>query len=191
MISANATRILIAQGLREQLDKLGTNTKREIFTTWDGAKQFKDTYFDRAALEAEYGAPNWQIHRADLHAILLGKARDLGVEVEMDTRVQRYEPDGDDAPSLTLEDGTVRRADVILAADGYRSRARAQLLPQHKEPRASGNSAYRVVIPRSEFENDPELRHVVDPGQQITHMWYVRPSFATSSPDGLFGSAPK
>jgi salicylate hydroxylase len=66
-------------------------------------------------VEVRLGAPLWQIHRADLHDVLLAKARELGVEITMGAKVERFEWN---APSALLEDGTVIAADVVLVTDG-------------------------------------------------------------------------
>ena len=42
-------------------------------------------------------------------------ARDLGVEIHVNSGVARYDPD---IPSLTLENGATYSADLIVAADG-------------------------------------------------------------------------
>lgn len=100
-------------GLKEPLDKVGTHMKKTVFYTHDtGVLLDEKTYY---GAEDQLGAPLWQIHRADLHDILLAKVAELGIPLIMGARVQSYSPD---QPSLTLEDGSVLEADVILAADG-------------------------------------------------------------------------
>jgi salicylate hydroxylase len=66
-------------------------------------------------VENELGAPIWQIHRADLHDVLLAKALDTGVTIKMNAKVTHYDWA---APSAALEDGSIIKADVIIAADG-------------------------------------------------------------------------
>lgn len=68
-----------------------------------------------AGAEAELGAPLWQIHRADLHDAMLSKARELQVDIRMRAKFASVDAD---VPSVTLEDGMVLRADVVIAADG-------------------------------------------------------------------------
>ena len=80
---------------------------------WDDESLLEEkTFFDTDAL---LHGPLWQIHRGDLHSVLLGHAITLGVDVTMGARVKAY---NDDAPSATFEDGTLLEADVIVAADG-------------------------------------------------------------------------
>lgn len=72
---------------------------------------------EKTFLETEtlLNGPLWQIHRGDLHAVMLEYALSIGVHVVMGARVRDYNAD---TPSVTLENGTIMGADVILAADG-------------------------------------------------------------------------
>ncbi|MCF4167363.1 FAD-dependent monooxygenase [Zavarzinia compransoris] len=61
--------------------------------------------------------------RADLYQALIDRVVELGVEIKTSSVVTGVDPSG----TLTLETGEVRRADLILAADGAWSRLREQL----------------------------------------------------------------
>ena len=113
MISSNASRILCDMGLRKALDDVAIHMKRVIFLKYDDGKILSEQQYNGA--EEKLGAPLWQIHRADLHDVLLAKARELGVEIIMGAKVKSFDWD---APNALLEDGKVVKADVILAADG-------------------------------------------------------------------------
>lgn len=54
---------------------------------------------------------------------------------------------------------------------GYRSRARSQLLGNLSEPRPSGYSVFRALIPRSSLADDPELEDILNTDDQITLTW--------------------
>ena len=87
--------------------------KRVIFLKHDDGKVLSEQNYDDA--EEKLGAPLWQIHRADLHDVLLGRALELGVQIVMGAQVKTFNWD---APNAALEDGQIVKADVILAADG-------------------------------------------------------------------------
>lgn len=116
MISANASRVLCAMGLREQLDKCSIHLKRVVFKRFDDGSVLDERLYNNT--EAELGGPNWQIHRADLHDVLLMKAQEMGLQISMGAKVSKY---NQEAPSVVLEDGEVVRGDVILVADGKSS----------------------------------------------------------------------
>ena len=69
-------------------------------------------------VEQLFGAPFWQIHRADLHQVLLEKARDVGMTVMMGQHVKEYEWDTSTGPKAILGNGDNVEADVIICADG-------------------------------------------------------------------------
>ena len=66
-------------------------------------------------MEQTYGFPYFLIHRGDLHKVLLNKALDVGVQIRTNSFVSSViESD----PSITLADGSVHKADLIIGADG-------------------------------------------------------------------------
>ncbi|KAI5802025.1 monooxygenase [Pyronema domesticum] len=101
------------------------------------------------------------IHRADLHRALYDRAIALpNVEVRVNSRVMTCDFD---APSVTLASGEVIKADIVFGADGIKSRLRQQMLGLEKdEPIPTGDAAFRVVLPRSAMEHDPDLRELID-----------------------------
>ena len=62
-----------------------------------------------------FDAPYYVVHRAHFQDAMYRLARDLGVEIHVNSGVARYDPD---IPSLTLENGATYSADLIVAADG-------------------------------------------------------------------------
>ena len=75
-----------------------------------------------AAAEARWGGPYLHIHRADLLDVLAGAASQAGVGLELGRSATGAvsRPDG---AALHLGDGIVRQGDVVIGADGIRSRA--------------------------------------------------------------------
>ena len=64
------------------------------------------------------------------------------------------------APSVTLEDGQVIEAGVVIGADGLHSVAAEAVLGYKNEPTGSTrcNYCYRFLIPTSVLEADPETQ---------------------------------
>ncbi|PVH84302.1 FAD/NAD(P)-binding domain-containing protein [Cadophora sp. DSE1049] len=166
LVSPNASRVLCDMGLREGLEKVAIHMKRVLFLKYDDGTVLSEQHYDDA--EESLGAPLWQLHRADLHDALLGKARQLGVEITMGAKVKSFDWQ---APSVLLEDGEAVMADVVLAADGYRSRARVEMLEGYEDLRFSGNSAYRTLIHRSAFKDEPKLESLLDIKTQTSRVW--------------------
>ncbi|RFU35457.1 hypothetical protein B7463_g841, partial [Scytalidium lignicola] len=172
-IAANSTRVLLGMGLRESLDKAGGIIKRVRFHNNTGDTVLAERLFEDS--EIKLGYPAWMIHRGDLHDVLLQKARDVKVDIKMGALVIDF--DGQ-APSVTLQDGTVLNADVILS---YRSRARSCLKGRRDEPRFSGNSCFRALIPCSELD-DPELAPLIDWAYPSNYCWVGDGQFVVAYP---------
>lgn len=91
--------------------------------------------------------------RSDLVLGLAEAARREGAEIRTGSAVARLEPDG----IIRLESGEERRADLVVAADGFHSRLRDALgLTAYARERKSG--ATRVLLTRTQAEAEPALR---------------------------------
>lgn len=113
MISSNCTRVLLDMGgMRQRLDKVGSPLKRVRFHDRAGNQIAEKLYEDA---EKEYGFPTWMIHRGDLHDCLLERAQELNIDIRMGQLIEKFDGHG---PSVTLKDGSVMTADVILCGDG-------------------------------------------------------------------------
>jgi 2-polyprenyl-6-methoxyphenol hydroxylase-like FAD-dependent oxidoreductase len=130
----NALRELGLGGLADTAEPVGGALRRA-----DGGVLGE---FDPEAIEERYGAPLIGVHRADLHAALIGGAREaslqLGVEVV-----------GLDSEGVLLEGGERRDADLVVGADGLGSVVRAAVVGDG-EPVDSGIVAYRGVVDSTE-----------------------------------------
>lgn len=104
------------------------------------------------------------IHRADLHNALIRKALALdNVELRENSIVTGVEFN---PASVTLADGTVVRGDVVIGADGIKSTVRDHLLNNLSlKPIPTGDAAYRIMLPRSVMDNDPDLKELIDEPQ--------------------------
>ena len=93
---------------------------------------------DEDALERRYGAPLVAVHRADPQSALLDLA---DVPVRFGERLVSVDAGG----TATFASGARVESDVVIAADGIRSAARAGLLGDGP-PRYSGITALRAVV---------------------------------------------
>ena len=105
---------------------------------------------DRSDSRERYGEQYYQMHRGDLHAMLLGAvgAHDEDA-VRVAAGVRAAVPGGEsaaDGVTIELADGTRERVDLLVGADGLRSGVRAALFEDHP-PAFSGYVAWRGLIP--------------------------------------------
>jgi salicylate hydroxylase len=99
------------------------------------------------AYRERFGNPYAVVHRTDLYRPLLDACRARSDRVELRTRstVMSYGHDGERAVAV-LDTGERLAADALIGADGIRSVVRGQMLGDG-EPRVSGHTIYRSVIP--------------------------------------------
>lgn len=116
--------------------------------------------------EDKYGAPYLHIHRADYHRVLVSRARELGVEIILGSRVTGIDFA---APAAKLEDGKVFKADLVIGADGLKSVCREALLGKKDPPRLTGDLAYRIIVPASKLRDVECLRELVD--RPVINYW--------------------
>ena len=123
-----------------------------------------DPYFD-TAMRKRYAAPFADIHRVDLQQALYQRARDLGVRFELGQRVDSIDFE---VAQVTTASGMTARGDLVVAADGLRSRCRDLFEPDGDGPQATGHLAYRMVLHVDSID-DAELRRWVR--DVSVHFW--------------------
>lgn len=100
-----------------------------------------------------YGNPYAVVHRADLHGVLLKFCEESPlVEIRTNHVVKGYEQDESSATVLVENQEDVRGR-FVIGAEGLRSPIRAQLVGDG-EPRVSGHTTYRSVIPTEQMPED-------------------------------------
>ncbi|KAH7268143.1 hypothetical protein B0J15DRAFT_510067 [Fusarium solani] len=110
-------------------------------------------------LSETYGFPYWLIHRADFQSILFHAAKEAGVDVRLASPVQSVDVD---LPSITLLSGETLTADLVIGADGIRSRTRAALLgDRNMQPNDAANCSYRATVPAGAMNADPQVSHLM------------------------------
>ncbi len=110
-------------------------------------------------METRYGAPYYFLHRADLVMLLAETAqRNSRIKLRMGCRVASYDLD---SPAVTLEDGEVLQADVVICADGIKSAVRDKINGRPLPPQDTGDVAYRILVPAKPLLDDPRMAYLV------------------------------
>lgn len=106
-----------------------------------------------APFRERFKNPYAVVHRADLHGVLLEvcRANDL-IELRTSHAVERYEQDGQTVRVYCKDQG-ILEGQALIGADGLRSNIRQQLVGDG-EPRVSGHTTYRSVIPTEQMPED-------------------------------------
>ena len=146
-VQCNAVRALGEIGLAAGLAAIGRRVTETKLQDWRGRTLVSSPF---APVEQEMGAPAYGIHRAALQSYLLeacGRER-----VHVASKCTGYAL-VDGGVELHLADGRRPRGDVLVGADGIRSRVRAQLLGDH-EPRYAGYTCWRGITAEKDLVPD-------------------------------------
>ncbi|KAI0102832.1 putative monooxygenase [Nemania sp. FL0031] len=155
-------------GVAEQLDALSQRADGLVIKNWLGETLLTQTW---TAEQADFGT-RFDGHRGEFHEIVYKHALEIGVNVRLGARVEDYF-EGDDEAGVVLEGGERITADVVLAAEGVRSRGRKIVLGYDDKPKASGYAVYRVWFDADEIAKDPDLRFFTDNGDK--HVAWLGP----------------
>lgn len=154
----------------------GQNAGR-IFAKWPGVlEQFepiihKANSFTYHNWEGKYvttqsfsGEKDWgrrvNGHRAELHRILFDHARERGVQIRLGENVTDYFED--ESGAGVVSNGLRFTADVVLAAEGVKSRGRKIVLGFEDQPQPSGYAVYRAWFSTEKLRQNPITKHLVD-----------------------------
>jgi salicylate hydroxylase len=110
-----------------------------------------------------FGAEPWAIHRVDLHNELLRLATspdETGtvIKLHLSSEVVR----GSTYGSIDLKDGSVRHADLVVAADGLKSVLRKLVTQDAKPPAHTGLSAFRLLVDTNKLDSNTGTASLVE-----------------------------
>jgi salicylate hydroxylase len=173
-ISPNALKVLRELGLEAELSGYAFTPQHASMRDYKtGDYYLKMPLADQA--ERRYGAPYWHLHRADLHCVLVDACEQAGVDLHLNANLIRFDDKNvEDQIQVKLEDGRELSADLLVGADGIRSKVREQMLG-HEQPSFMGQVAWRGIIPVSELSVDvkPDACVWVGPNRHFVS-YYLR-----------------
>ncbi|EJT82130.1 hypothetical protein GGTG_02104 [Gaeumannomyces tritici R3-111a-1] len=116
-------------------------------------------------------------HRGQMHAVLWRHALARGIDVRLGRRVTDYFETAAGAAGVELDGGPERHeADVVLAAEGVRSRGRRIVLGSDDNPKSSGYAVYRAWFPSDRVVGNPAIAHfAAPPGGGDIHHGFIGP----------------
>ena len=173
-ISANPMHVLRDIGIGDALDRVGVRPRAYVFRLHDTG-EIIDTFALSDEHERLHGAPYVQLHRADLHDLLLAKARDLKPDVvRLNHRVSGFE-EGADGVRLRFANGESAHGDLLIGADGIKSVVRKQTKGD-VPPIYTGDAVWRVTVPTASLPPglfEPVMSVFMGPGNHAV-CYYLR-----------------
>lgn len=134
----------------------------------DCATDSELTSVDFAYIKQGFGYPFYTVHRASLQkALVTGALQSGAVKLHLGHQVSEFDFEGTRllaqkrvTEGQNRQDPQWIQADVILAADGIKSKARSHMLQrqgQSDDVTDTGQAAYRILVDREKIQEDPEL----------------------------------
>ncbi|KAJ5313097.1 hypothetical protein PENANT_c018G09423 [Penicillium antarcticum] len=155
----NCTAVLRWMGV-DPLDFGGTLIQEIHRYGYEGNLKYKKNFTDiRHLWQAEF----YLVHRVDLHHHLKKRALETAT---LHTQCNIINVDLEaESPSVTLKDGRIFKADLLLGADGIHSQLRQSVAPGSPAPYAVGKSCFRWLLPTDELKQyENTIDFVKDPG---------------------------
>lgn len=166
-ISPNASRVLHRLGLAEELARTGVKPLAWHQRRWDDGRTLLRTPLAEP-LEATFGFPHYQIHRADLLSALAAAVP--AERVHLGHRVTDVADRGDRVEAR-FANGARLDVDVLVGADGIHSTVRGALFGPD-EPRFTGCAAFRGLVPEERVRDlalEVTAQVWMGPGQHFVH----------------------
>jgi 6-hydroxynicotinate 3-monooxygenase len=142
ILSANVMKVLRRLGIETPLLETGISPDAFVSRAWNTGETLYELTLD-AASEQCFGGSYINVHRGDLHGIL--ETAVLPGSIRFGQCLLGLEPAGD-AIRLVFEGGIKAEVDIVIGADGIRSKVREILLGA-EPPRFTGRVAQRAIFP--------------------------------------------
>ncbi|MEO0574820.1 MAG: FAD-dependent monooxygenase [Pseudomonadota bacterium] len=145
-LSPNAVKGLRFLGLGDQLDAKADEPLLMRTRHFSTGEILVD--IDRSSTREQLGAPYLQMHRADLHALMVDAL--IGLDADAVSLNKRFDRVTGDATGYELHfaDSSVESADIVVGADGLKSTLREQVFGE-SAPDFSGYVAWRGLLDMS------------------------------------------
>ena len=169
-ISPNASRVLHRLGLADELARLGVRPLAFHQRRWDDGRTLLRTPLGDE-VEAHFGYPHYQSHRADVLAMLTAAVP--ADRLHLGHRLTGFTDRGDRVEAR-FENGAHIVADALIGCDGIHSTVRRQLFGE-EQPQFTGVVAYRGLVPServSHLDLEVTAQIWMGPGKHMV-MYYV------------------
>ncbi|KAI5456894.1 hypothetical protein BGZ63DRAFT_494955 [Mariannaea sp. PMI_226] len=206
-LAPNLVRILTRLGCWDDIEAEATNIVEA--SVRDGATNKELAHVMMPDIREKYGFPHCTGHRASLAGGLFNACKkqsaikwNFGYIFD---GIDQFSP----IPTFTVtsRQGESRQVecDILLAADGVKSRTRTEILARVGAPgivEDTGQAAYRIMLPREKMLADPEMAELIN-SNQVTRWigekrhWIAYPvagktiyNLSSTQPDTHFAAAP-
>jgi 2-polyprenyl-6-methoxyphenol hydroxylase-like FAD-dependent oxidoreductase len=147
-------------GVDDQLNPIIHKSDGLLIKTYLGETLTRQTWEkERPAYGKAYNG-----HRGEIHEIVYHHALDIGIDIRLGHKVDDYFETDDEAGVIANGERFV--GDVVLAADGVRSKGRTIVLGYEDRPKSSGYAIYRTWFDSVKLAEDPDTAWMVVNGDK-------------------------
>jgi hypothetical protein len=147
-------------GVDDQLNPIIHKSDGLLIKTYLGETLTRQTWEkERPAYGKAYNG-----HRGEIHEIVYRHALDIGIDIRLGHKVDDYFETDDEAGVIANGERFV--GDVVLAADGVRSKGRTIVLGYEDKPKSSGYAIYRTWFDSAKLAEDPDTAWMVVNGDK-------------------------
>lgn len=159
-ISANGMAVLHALGVVDPETDQGQKSHGTVLRDYRNGRII-------SRVPAPSAGPTFYFHRADLLSLLSSAAKNAGVDIRLGARVTNVRKHPNEA-EISLSDGTRKRVECAIAADGGRSEIRP-ILNGTEAPVFTHQIAWRATIPWSDRCEKPMATLTMGPGRHVVN----------------------
>ncbi|KAL9111229.1 MAG: hypothetical protein Q9227_004307 [Pyrenula ochraceoflavens] len=110
--------------------------------------------------------------RKKFYQMQLRQLARIGLKVDYGQCVDRYfEDEAAGLGGVVVQDGSIRTAHIVVAADAFRSKSELLIAGEHMPTRSSGMSVYRVAYPAELAMKDERVRKRWETGSLSKEYW--------------------
>lgn len=149
-------------GVPEKLRPICHVSDHIDFNDWKGERIYSQYW----GSEEENFGKRYNGHRGEIHKIILDHAVEQGVEVRLGQQVTEYFET--DTEAGVISNGERIVGDVVLGADGVRSKARTLVLGYDDAPKPSGYAVYRAWMDSAALAKNNLTKDLVIHGDSHT-----------------------
>lgn len=161
---SNSARLLYRWGVGSELEKIASSIQDMKIYNYDSSDTILGIDDQIGTSKAKYGCRQLIGHRGDFHLILYQFAISLGITIHMGTTVSDYNAT---KPSILLESGEEITSDVVIIADGVKSKGRKIVLGYEDKPLHSGYAIYRSFMDTELVKDDPLIAKFFEGGDTL------------------------
>ena len=166
------------KGVAEKLAPICIKTEGLTYKSYLGDYLFYQSW----ETERGYGTA-FNGHRGEIHEIVYNHAIELGIDIRLGQKITEYFET--DTEAGVISNGEKVSGDVVLAADGVRSKGRTLVLGHEDKHKSSGYAIYRAWFDSKAIAENPRTKFMVENGD--THVAWLGPDIhflAASIKDG-------